>query len=120
MELEVKKINEVNKAAEAKCQVQFIPKSKLPRSKQPFGAGVLGYRINGLKLYPECKWMAIAEPAFVNQLRAIQNKLANSILNSKELFQPEIENNNNPWLNSKNASEELIKMDDDLIIDYVN
>ena len=100
MELEVKKINDINKAAEVKCQVQFLPKSKLPKSKQLFGAGVLGYRINGLKLYPECKWMAIAEPAFVNQLRENQNKLADSVLNS-------------------NTSDELIKMDE-LTMDYIN
>ena len=72
--------------------------------------GPLGYRINGLKLYPECKWMAIAEPAFVNQLRAMQNKLAESVLNSRV---------QEPWNLNSNASDELIKMDD-LTIDYIN
>ena len=76
MKLELQKFALVNEEAEKNCEVEFIPKRKLPRGKQQqiFGFGVLGYKVNGIKNYPKCKWMAIPEPAFVNHLRQIQNQ----------------------------------------------
>ena len=44
MSFEVSKMQKINENAEAECQVEFVPKGKLPRIDRPFGNGVLGYK----------------------------------------------------------------------------
>ena len=35
---------------------------------------MLGYEILGSQKYPQCKWMAIDEPKFIDYLRLSQNQ----------------------------------------------
>jgi hypothetical protein len=81
MSFEVSKMQKINENAEAECQVEFVPKGKLPRIDRPFGNGVLGYKVNGMKKHPHCKWMAIQEPKFIDLIRNEQNIKALKILN---------------------------------------
>ena len=77
---ELAKLDTVNQLAEKKCQVEFVAKAKLPKSDRPFGAGVLGYKVNGIKKHPECEWMAIQEPKFIDYMRNLQrNRAENSL-----------------------------------------
>ena len=39
-------MQKINENAEAECQVEFVPKGKLPRIDRPFGNGVPGYKVN--------------------------------------------------------------------------
>ena len=78
-------MQKINENAEAECQVEFVPKGKLPRIDRPFGNGVLGYKVNGMKKHPHCKWMAIQEPKFIDLIRNEQNIKALKILNKTKL-----------------------------------
>ena len=83
MSLELNKLKQINEKAENECQVQFVPKAKLPLMDRPFGNGVLGYKVNGVNEHPHCKWMAILEPQFIDLVRKEQNTKALKILKSK-------------------------------------
>ena len=74
MKIEEQKLANVNKDVEEKCQVKYLPKDELPKEKQLFGGGILGYEILGIEKYPQCKWMAIDEPKFIDYLRISQNQ----------------------------------------------
>ena len=80
MDAEIKIMNAVNEAAEDKCKVEFIAVNLMPKNRRPFGKGVLGYKVNGIKAHPECQWMAIEEPNFVNYMRRKQDHRASDIL----------------------------------------
>ena len=75
MEMEIKLLDRINQKAENDCRVKFVPKESLPKGQRPYG-NVLGYKINGLKKHPYCKWMAINEPDFIEIMRQRQNKRA--------------------------------------------
>ena len=74
-----KKLVNVNKDIEEKCQVKYLPKHELPKENQLYGDGVLGYEILGIEKYPQCKWMAINENKFIDFLRNLQNQKAKSM-----------------------------------------
>ena len=74
MKIEEQKLANVNKDIEEKCQVKYLPKDELPKEKQLYGGGILGYEILGIEKYPQCKWMAIDEPKFIDYLRLSQNQ----------------------------------------------
>ena len=80
---ELSQYDSVNEKAEADCQVQFVPRSKLAKIDRPFGNGVLGYKVNGVEHHPYCKWMAIQEPKFIDIMRAQQNKRALKMMSTK-------------------------------------
>ena len=82
MKIEVEELSKVNKLAEKKCQIEFVPKSTLPQRFRPFGTGVLGYKVRGIKNHPECRWMTMQEPIFVDKIRKSQNERALKLLNS--------------------------------------
>ena len=74
MKMEEQILANVNKDIEEKCQVKYLPKDELPKEKQLYGGGILGYEILGIEKYPQCKWMAIDEPKFIDYLRLSQNQ----------------------------------------------
>ena len=45
MSEEVSKIRALNKEAEQKCPLKFVPKGKLPKNERPWGTGVLAYKL---------------------------------------------------------------------------
>ena len=83
MKIEVKKLQKVNQAAKEKCQIEYVPKLSLPIKQRPYGSGVLGYKIHGIDEHPECLWMVIDEPKFVDILRKLQNERAFQIMKNK-------------------------------------
>ena len=85
MSSEIKKLDEINEKAEADCQVEFVPRAKLPKIDRPFGNGVLGYKVNGAKNHPQCQWMAIQEPRFIDIVRNEQNTKALEILKKDKI-----------------------------------
>ena len=82
MKTEIEELSRVSKLAEEKCQIEFVPKSAMPQRFRPFGSGVLGYKVHGIKDHPECRWMAIQEPLFVNEIRRLQNARALQLQNT--------------------------------------
>ena len=76
MKIEERILANVNKDIEEKCQVKYLPKYQLPKEKQLWGNGVLGYEILGIQKYPQCQWMAIDETKFIDYLRLSQNQKA--------------------------------------------
>ena len=82
MKTEIEELSKVNKLAEKKCQIEFVQKSTLPQIFRPFGTGVLGYKVRGIKSHPECRWMTMQEPIFVDKIRKSQNERALKLLNS--------------------------------------
>ena len=80
MNNELKKLTIINQEAETKCQVKYIPKRFLSRERQPYGKGVLGNKVLGIKEYPECAWMSMNELLFIQYFRTIQDKKAEIIL----------------------------------------
>ena len=74
MKIQEQKLANVNKDIEEKCQVKYLPNDQLPKEKKLYGDGMLGYEILGSQKYPQCKWMAIDEPKFIDYLRLSQNQ----------------------------------------------
>lgn len=84
MDQELIKLDQVNDKAEKDCQIQFVPRGRLPKADRPWGpsSGILGYKVAGVKEHPYCAWMAIQELKFVEFLRKRQN--AKSMLKLKK------------------------------------
>ena len=51
--------------------------------KQPYGAGTLGIQVLGENKYPECKWMAMNELAFIQYVKNVQDAKSKAIIRSK-------------------------------------
>ena len=83
MKIEVVKFQKVNQAAKERCQIEYVPKLSLPVKERPYGSGVLGYKVHGIDAHPECGWMVMDEPKFVDILRKLQNEIAFQIIKNK-------------------------------------
>jgi len=83
MKAELAKLDAVNEKAEAMCQVEFVEKRVLKKEDKPYGNGVLGYRVHGTD--PECQWMAIQEPKYVDIMRKIQEDRAIKVMEQRKL-----------------------------------
>ena len=68
-------LSRTNKMVRDKCVIEEAEYSKLPRIYRNWGTGVAGYRVNETA-DPMCKYYAIGEIPFLDELRAKQARRA--------------------------------------------
>ena len=66
----------------SKKAIDLITKD-IAAEKQPYGAGTLGIQVLGENKYPECKWMAMNELAFIQYVKNVQDAKSKAIIRSK-------------------------------------
>ena len=74
MKIEVDKFKDMTQELAQKCQVKYIPQSKLPKDQQLYGQDIFGYEILGKEEHPQCQWIAMDEIKFIDYLRKLQNQ----------------------------------------------
>ena len=85
MKIEVDKFKDMTQELAQKCQVKYIPQSKLPNDQQLYGQDIFGYEILGKEEHPQCQWIAMDEMKFMDYVRKMQNQ---KILSSKYSYHP--------------------------------
>ena len=81
MACQLKTFIKLNKEAEEKCPMKYVPKAELPKADRPWGAGVLGYQV--LNNDQDCQLMAMQELKFIDILRKEQKERAEQVIKRK-------------------------------------
>ena len=75
MAIEREILSATNKIVRDKCVIEEAEYSRLPEMYRNWGSGIAGYRVNETA-DPRCKYYAIGENAFIDELRAKQSRRA--------------------------------------------